>query len=199
MKPKPNETLVLLTAPRGFATFNIGGTTLHSAFILNSSDNDNISWLKCSTMQTKIEKLVLCMVDEKSMVGSPSLQNINRRICKMWGCDKEWGVICMLAVGDLYQLPSVGPPPVYMHQSNVKGLDDLAPLPWHGFMFHQLIYIIRQKGNAFASMLNEISKKCPKVNSLEDVMLQSHELHIDDNHLIILEMLCMSMQKMNTV
>ena len=31
-------------------------------------------------------------------------------------------------------------------------------------------------------MFNEMRKKCPEVNSLEDLMLQSHELHIDDNH-----------------
>ena len=36
--------------------------------------------------------------------------------------------------------------------------------------------------NGFASMLNEIRKNCPKVNSLKDLILQSCELHIDDNH-----------------
>ena len=41
---------------------------------------------------------------------------------------------------------------------------------------------MRQKSNAFARMLNEIRKKYPEVNSLEGLMLQSHELHIDDYH-----------------
>ena len=67
--------------------------------MLNSSDN-NISWEECSTMHTKLEKLVLCVGDEISMVGSPSFQNINRRTSKICGCDKEWDGICMLAVGD---------------------------------------------------------------------------------------------------
>ena len=83
--------------------------------MLNSSDNDNISWEECSTMHTKLGKLVLCVVDEISMVGSPSFQNINRRISKTWGCNKEWGGICMLTVGNMYQLLSVRQPPVYMH------------------------------------------------------------------------------------
>ena len=51
LKPKPSEPLVLLTTPTGSATFNIGGTTLHSAFMLNLSDNDNIGWeniLQCT-------------------------------------------------------------------------------------------------------------------------------------------------------
>ena len=51
-----------------------------------------------------------------------------------------------------------------------------------GFMLHQLTDNTRPKDNAFASMLNEIRKKCPAVNSLEDLMLQSRELHTDDNH-----------------
>ena len=51
LKSKPNEPLVFLTAPTGSVAFNIGGTTLHSAFMINSSDNDNISWenvLQCT-------------------------------------------------------------------------------------------------------------------------------------------------------
>ena len=135
LKSKPDESLVLLIAPTRPAIFNIGGTTLHSAFMLNACDNDNISWEKCSTMHTKLENIVLCMVDEISMVGSLSFLNINRRKSKIWGCDKEWGGICMLAVGDLFQLPLVAQPPVYMHLSNVKGLDDLEPLPWQVLCF----------------------------------------------------------------
>ena len=49
-------------------------------------------------------------------------------------------------------------------------------------MFHQLTDIMRQKDNVFASMLNEIRKTCPEVNSLDDLMLQFHELYFDDNH-----------------
>ena len=34
LKPKPIEPLVLFPAPTGSATFNIEGTTFHSAFML---------------------------------------------------------------------------------------------------------------------------------------------------------------------
>ena len=66
-------------------------------------------------MHTKLEKFVFCVVDEISMVSSPSFQNTNREICKILRCDNELDGICMLAVGDLYQLPPVGHSPVYMH------------------------------------------------------------------------------------
>ena len=48
-------------------------------------------------------------------------------------------------------------------------------------------FYVSSANNAFASMLNEIRKKCPALflisfNSLEHLMLQSCELYIDDNH-----------------
>ena len=70
LKPKPNEPLVFLTAWTGSVTFNIQGITLHSVFMLNSSDYDNISWKKHSIMHTKVQKLVSCVVDGISMVSS---------------------------------------------------------------------------------------------------------------------------------
>ena len=42
LKPEPDEPLVLLTAPPGSATFQIGGTTLHSTFILHSKKKHTI-------------------------------------------------------------------------------------------------------------------------------------------------------------
>ena len=48
MKVQPDEPLVLLTAPTGLAAFNIGGVTMHSAFMLqgNTSGDQNTDWEK---------------------------------------------------------------------------------------------------------------------------------------------------------
>ena len=41
--------------------------------------------------------------------------------------DGNWGDICVLAVGDLYQLPPVGQCPIYMSPQTVHTLNDIAP------------------------------------------------------------------------
>ena len=48
MNVDPDQPLVLLTAPTGLATFNIGGITLHSTFMLNSDNNSSevVDWEK---------------------------------------------------------------------------------------------------------------------------------------------------------
>ena len=39
MKIEPDQPIVLLAAPTGLAAFNIGGVTLHSAFMLRTSND----------------------------------------------------------------------------------------------------------------------------------------------------------------
>ena len=41
--------------------------------------------------------------------------------------DGNWGDICLLAVGNLYQLPPVGQCPIYMSPQIVHTLNDIAP------------------------------------------------------------------------
>ena len=57
MNVQPDEPLVLLTAPTGLAAFNIGGVTLHSAFMLHCSNNSDVTdFEKRSTMHLKLKK-----------------------------------------------------------------------------------------------------------------------------------------------
>ena len=78
LKLQPDEPLVLLTAPTGLAAFNIGGITLHSAFMSHQTcENADITdWEKKSTMHTKLANLVLCVIDEISMVGFSTFQKV---------------------------------------------------------------------------------------------------------------------------
>ena len=49
------------------------------------------------------------------MVGFKQFQSMNQTMCALKGTtDGNWGDICVLAVGDLYQLPPVGQCPIYM-------------------------------------------------------------------------------------
>ena len=58
LKPKPNEPLVLITAPTGAAAFQVGGCTIHSAFMLTLGERKTIGWKKRSTIEVKLQKMV---------------------------------------------------------------------------------------------------------------------------------------------
>ena len=108
VKPDDDQPNVLITAPTGSAAFQIGGSTIHSAFLLHDKFKPKYSWQKRNTMQLKLEQMMLSITDEISMVGLKQFQSMNQTMCGLKGTtDGNWGDICVLAVGDLYQLPPV--------------------------------------------------------------------------------------------
>ena len=113
VKPDDDQPIVLITAPTGSAAFQIGGSTIHSAFLLHDNYKSKPSWEKRSKMQLKLEHMRLSITDEISMVGFKQFQSMNQTMWKLKGTtDGNWGDICVLAVGDLYQLPPVGQCPI---------------------------------------------------------------------------------------
>ena len=82
-------------------------------------------------MQIKLEHMMLSITDEISMVGFKQFQSMNQIMCTLKGTtDGNWGDICVLAVGDLYQLPPVAHSPIYMSPQTVHILIDIAPNGW---------------------------------------------------------------------
>ena len=69
VKPNDDQPNVLITAPTGSAAFQIGGSTIHSAFLLHDNFKSKPSWEKRSQMQLKLEHMMLSITDEISMVG----------------------------------------------------------------------------------------------------------------------------------
>ena len=103
VKPDDDQPIVLITAPTGSAAFQIGGSTIHSAFLLHDNYKSKPSWEKRSKMQMKLEHMMLSITDEISMVGFKQFQSMNEIMCTLKGTtDGNWGDICVLAVGDLY-------------------------------------------------------------------------------------------------
>ena len=101
-----DQPLVLKTAPTGSAAFQIGGSTIHSAFLLHDKARSKTSWEKYTIMQLKLKNLMLSLTDEISMVGFKKFQQMNEMMCHVKGTSKgDWGGICVIAMGDLYQLP----------------------------------------------------------------------------------------------
>ena len=182
VKPDDEQPVVLITAPTGSAAFQIGGSTIHSAFLLHDNFKSKPSWEKRSQMQLKLEHM-MSITDEISMVGYKQFQSINQTMCTLKGTtDGNWGDICVLAVGNLYQLPPVDQCPIYMPPQIVHTLNDIAPNGWEKMQLHELTQSMRQKDMKFVNCLNKIGTTVPLEGPGEDRMLQSCELKLNPNH-----------------
>ena len=85
VKPDDDQPTVLITAPTGSAAFQIGGSTIHSTFLLHDNYKSKPSWEKRSKMQIKLEHMMLSITDESSMVGFKQFQSMNQIMCTLKG------------------------------------------------------------------------------------------------------------------
>ena len=83
MKPDDDQLIVLINAPTGSAAFQIGGSTIHSTFLLHDNFKFKSSWKKTSQMQLKLEHMMLSITDEICMVGFQQLQSMNQTMCTL--------------------------------------------------------------------------------------------------------------------
>ena len=114
------------------------------------------------------------------MVGFKQFQSMNQTMCTLKGTtDGNWGDICVLAVGHLYQLPPVGQCQIYMSPQTVHTLKDIAPIGWEIMQLHELTQSVRQKDMKFVNCLNKIHTTVPLEGSEEDRMLQDCELKLN--------------------
>ena len=176
------DVIAILCAYTGTAAFNIDGMTLHSAFQLFAN---NISDERKTTMKTRLHRLQHITIDEVSMVGTRHFNQVNQR-CAMIKYknpnDQNFGNINVLAVGDFYQLAPVMQKQLFMRDYyNSRCPQDLAPLLWDKFLFHELTQVMRQKDQAFADMLNVVRVSKPEENSDVDRMLKARELNVTEN------------------
>ena len=99
--------LSFLTVPTYSAAFQIGGSTIHSAFLLHDNFKSKPSWEKRSQMQLKLEHMMLSRTDEISMADFKQFQSMNQRIYTLKSTtDVNWGDICVLAVGNFISTSS---------------------------------------------------------------------------------------------
>ncbi|KAM9332830.1 ATP-dependent DNA helicase PIF1-like [Pholidichthys leucotaenia] len=160
----PDELPVLLTAFTGTAAFGIEGMTLHSSLGFSSGPKNQKQYQpagseKLNTLQSRLSKLKLLMIDEVSMVGADLLYHAHRRlqdICGTSDQDSHFGGVSVLAVGDLYQLQPVG-------QSHVFGLPSDSYAPLHGSLWEEIFKLMeltesmRQKDDQhFAQLLMRV-------------------------------------------
>ena len=180
----PEEVKVLLTGPTGTSAFNIGGFTVHSALKIPRSAKKTYESLgndSLNTLQTQLAGLEILIIDEISMVDRKVLAYIHGRMkqikrIRTTDRDSYFGGVCILAVGDFYQLPPVKGKPLCVPDFSY-GHD-----MWNEvFKIVKLEEIMRQKeDHAFANLLNKLRTKA-KAQSLsaedEAVLLARSDRH----------------------
>ena len=146
---------IAITASTGKAACNINGTTLHSAFCLplhgkNQYPKTELKGKQLQDLQVKYRYLRVLIVDEISMIGRLSFDDLNKFLRQIKDNDKEdFGGISVLFIGDFFQLPPI-------KQSTIFDNPTLTDA-WYHFQLHELTEIVRQNGDPeFAALLNRL-------------------------------------------
>ena len=98
----------LLTAPTGVAAQNIGGQTIHSALRLTQSGSgyQSLAFYDLE-FKKKLQSIQILIIEEISMVSATLFNFISNLFARIHNSDIAFGGICVIAVGDLAQLPPV--------------------------------------------------------------------------------------------
>ena len=178
------DVTALLTALTGVAAFNIDGMTLHSGLLLSIGrfGYQPLSSEMLNTLRSKLSKLMLIIIDEVSMVGSNMQLEIHRRLQQIRGVpgDVMFGGVSILAVGDLYQLPPVGQPPVFASVTDGYARLYASGSLWkEQFQMIQLSEVMRQKGDSrFIELLGRVRESKCIPQDIE--LLQSRVISSED-------------------
>lgn len=155
---EPERVPVLLSAFTGTAAFNIGGNTLHHLFSLTkylSLPYEPLGEQSLSELRMKIGYVQILIIDEISMVYKRLLYYIHERLVQIKKCKQPFGGVCVIAVGDFYQLP-----PVKQRKDERLYKENMSyPMDYWIYFFKviELKEIMRQKGDlSFAKILNSL-------------------------------------------
>ena len=143
----PGLPTVLLMAPTGVSAINIDGTTVNTALAIPKLTGDNLPTMsdqKKTQMRVSMSELKLIIIDEISMVSNITLVHIHQRLLEIFGFSSSqlFAGLSVIAVGDLYQLPSINRKPVFSeYKTETRNLYH----PWQVFTMIDLTEIMRQK------------------------------------------------------
>ncbi len=164
IKRHTKKRLVVL-APTGIAAINAQGVTIHSFFQLPFSPFTPDSHQSMSRYRFSREKLSiikgcdLIVIDEISMVRADLLDAVDEALRRHRHCDKPFGGVQLLMIGDLQQLSPVAKeeewnilrkfyPTMFFFDSIA-----LKKLP---YAIVELKHVYRQTNDKFISILNKI-------------------------------------------
>lgn len=124
-------------APTGVAAFNINGETYHSALALRPNPSTSglfgeVAPSRLAALQESWGAVRYLIIDEKSMIGTLGLAQIDRRLAQIFpAAAHPFGGLSVLLFGDFAQLPPVGDTPMYSRNQG-SAIGDLAQARFHG-------------------------------------------------------------------
>ena len=109
--------------------------------------NLNLGNEQLHIFRSKYRYLQVLLLDEVSMIGETTFNDLDMRLQKIMNNDKPFGGISVILIGDLMQLPPV----------RQKCIFDEVNYNWDLFKLHELVEIVRQNSDPdFASLLNRL-------------------------------------------
>ncbi len=160
---KPDTIKVLIVAPTGKCAFQIGGTTLHSAFVLPVIQNRygfiDLSANKRASIFSQLQDVKLIIMDECSMIGSSVFHRTNIRLNEIFGTDGEnFANKSVIMLGDFNQSSPVLDNYIFEINPNDKYAAIFGNVLWQLFSIYELTEIMRQKEDKnFAECLNNFA------------------------------------------
>lgn len=169
---------MVIVAPTGVAAINAGGVTIHSFFQLPFGpivpDGQSLSLLsnmKLSKTKLKIiRSLDLLVIDEISMVRADLLDAVDTVLRKVRRCDKAFGGVQLLMIGDIQQLAPVARQNEWeLLQDYYKSVYffDSHVLQKNPYICVELDHIYRQNDTEFIDILNQVRNNRLDSNSLQ--------------------------------
>ena len=169
---------MVIVAPTGVAAINAGGVTIHSFFQLSFGpivpDGQSLSLLsnmKLSKTKLKIiRSLDLLVIDEISMVRADLLDAVDTVLRKVRRCDKAFGGVQLLMIGDIQQLAPVARQNEWeLLQDYYKSVYffDSHVLQKNPYICVELDHIYRQNDTEFIDILNQVRNNRLDGNNLQ--------------------------------
>ena len=151
-----NSLPVIVAAPTGLATVNVGGSTIHRVLLLpvehgKPADYNRLNQEQLTTVRQTLKSLRLLICDEVSMVSSLTLLYMHLRLTEILNSSEPFGGLSVLFFADLLQLPAVKGNSVFVPLSSWEAkqrIGCVAPLSlWQSFEYDELTINIRQSSD----------------------------------------------------
>ncbi|MDM8557440.1 PIF1 family ATP-dependent DNA helicase [Candidatus Parabeggiatoa sp. HSG14] len=173
---KHTKKKLAVLAPTGVAALNVGGATLHSFFRLppRPIHPDEVKVLRSKTKRKLYQSLDIIVIDEVSMVRADMMDIIDR-FMRLNGnnCNKPFGGVQMIFIGDLFQLP-----PVVSSDEEARLFSTSYKSPFFfsakvfdevEMAFVELTKVYRQKEQEFLYLLNTIRNNQAAYNDIQRI------------------------------